>query len=1072
VEAEAARRPPLPPNRKIPAACVVVGMRTLLTLSLAAAALFAAPPKIDPLPQPGGVYFEPNVGQFDPQVHFYARGAQYQAWITSQELVLAQSGGNQRDVVRIRFGGKAPKAVHGQQKLASYSNYFIGNDPEKWHPNVPHYAKARLDEIYPGIDIVFYGKGRDVEFDFVVKPGADANLISMDIQGGRPPNLGPSGDITLATKVGTLTQHAPVVLQQDKVLLAGTRLSGRQVRFSVEDYDPTEPLIIDPVVTWATLLGGSGDDVANGVALDFAGGIFVTGQTASANFPLAMSYDGALTGLMDVFVTYMMPNATSLVYSTYIGGSDSFIEEPSSLRLDPFGSPIIAGTTRSTDFPVTSSLGFRGSSDAFVVKLGPAGNTLAYSVVFGGGSSDYGSALAVDSFGNAYVTGSTASSFFGFPTTFGALNTMGVPWDLAFVTKLNRFGVVVYSTFLYNGSGKGIAVDSGGNAYVTGYTRGLGFTTTPGAFDTNYNGDEDAFVIKLNPSGNGLVYSTFLGSSDGERAFAVAVDNAGSAYVTGMTFPGFPLTPGVFNSTFTPGNFICFVTKLNGSGTALDYSTLLTSGVGGVDQCKGIAVGPTGKAYVTGDGISTGGVIAEINSNATAANSGQLPYGQGQAITVDFLGNAYVAGRAYSAFGATGSVFDLSYNGGGSDAFVAKVAFPLITDSTPPFITGSVAPPANGAGWHKTPATVSWTVTDAQSAITSQTGCAPTTLAVDALSQPLTCSATSTGGTASSTVTVKLDQVPPAIIAAQAPPANGAGWNNSDVTVSFTCNDSLSGILNCTAPVVLNSDGVAAAPGTAQDTAGNTAAASHTVKLDKTPPGITASVPSPGGLGWYLSPFTITWTCTDALSGVVTATIQQSITSGGANQSRTAACTDLAGNSSSHTVSGLNVDLIAPSLSFPGDITVNATSPSGAVVAWTVLATDDIDPSPVTLCAPSSPSLFPVGITQVVCQATDQAGNGSAAGPFNVTVLSPQQQVTNLTVLLTAMSIGPPSTGLLAKLNTIGSGIQAGNLNQACKQLDAFITNVQAQDGNSLTAAQAAQLVAAADGIKAALGCI
>src|SRR5438093_1180925 len=427
------------------------------------------------------------------------------------------SRGYEQTVLRMKFVGANPKTrVKGQKELPGKANYFIGNDPKKWRTNVPTYAKVQYRDLDHGIDLIYYGNQRPLEYDFVVSPGADPNLIRLAFQGAKEITLADSGDLILTTEIGDVRLQKPLVyqLRKDghKELIAGNyvirptltepvmRHASRVTRhaspvtvaFQIADYDASRPLIIDPVLFYSTYLGGGGDDTGFAIAVDDSGNAYVTGFTNSTDFPIATgAFQSTISSDYDVFITKLNPLGSGLVYSTFLGGSD-----------------------------------LEGAED-----------------------------IAVDAAGNAYVTGLIAST--DFPTTLGAFQTTygGGARDI-FVTKLNPLGTgLVYSTYL-GGSGEEvnghIAVDAAGNAYVSGDTDSTNYPTTPGVFQTTYGGGiSDAFVTKENPLGSALVYSTYLGGSGQEVARDIAVDAAGNAYVAGLTdSTNFPTTSNAFQTVF------------------------------------------------------------------------------------------------------------------------------------------------------------------------------------------------------------------------------------------------------------------------------------------------------------------------------------------------------------------------------------------------------------------------------------------------------------------------------------------------------------------------------------------
>src|SRR6266513_84438 len=596
------------------------------------------------------LHFEANQGQTHQEVRFLARGAGYSLYLTAGEAVLVLTKPNpdaKRDlrstperlgtqargtpvVVRMSLVGAAPKPrVSGLDELPGKANYLIGK-PAKWRTNVPTYAKVHYRAVYPGIDLVYYGNQRQLEYDFVVSPGADPGRIVLGFQGAERLEINAEGELVLHAAGGAIRQRVPVIYQEiDGVR---TKIEGRyvlkdahRVGFQVAAHDPSRPLVIDPTLVYSTYLGGSSGEHGAGIAVDAAGAAYVTGTTGSTDFPttpgaIQTTYGGGGSYPFhegDAFVTKLNAAGTALVYSTYLGGSSRDVA--SGIAVDAAGAAYVTGYTASTDFtagctaPCTvlnGSLG--GFRDAFVTKINAAGAALVYSTYLGGSGSEDGDGIAVDTAGAAYVTGWTNSPDLTASCTAPCtvLNGTFGGWSDAFVTKINAAGTaLVYSTYL-GGSGfdgaSGIAVDAAGAAYVTGLTTSTDFTAGCTAPCTVLNGSlggfEDAFVTKLNPAGTALVYSTYLGV--GTSGDGIAVDAAGAAYVAGQTgdFTAGCTAPCTVLGTY--GGFgDAFVTKINAAGTALVYFTYL--GGSSVDAGGPIAVDAAGAAYVTGTTWST-----------------------------------------------------------------------------------------------------------------------------------------------------------------------------------------------------------------------------------------------------------------------------------------------------------------------------------------------------------------------------------------------------------------------------------------------------------------------------------
>ena len=645
--------------------------------------------------------FEANRGQTDSRVKFLNRGKGYTLFLSPSEAVLALRG--REHVIRMRFQGANPDAkITGLEKLPGVVNYFIGQDRKKWRTNIPAYARVKHKDVYPGIDIAYYGNQRQLEFDFIVAPGANPNVIKLAVEGADRLDVDAQGDLVLHVGDGQLRLQKPLVYQAMKGIrqeVSGSYVltSPNQVRFQVAAYDASRPLIIDPVLFYSTYLGGSGDDIGNSIAVDAAGNAYVTGQIQSTNFPTTLgAFQTTSSGGGDIFVTKLDPTGSGLVYSTYLGGSG--FDAGLGIAVDAAGNAYVTGGTFSTDFPTTLGA-FQttssGGNDAFVTKLNPTGSALLYSTYLRGA---FGESIAVDAAGNAYVAGIARPT--DFPTTLGAFQTASGGGGDAFVTKLNLTGsALVYSTYLGGSDfdvARGIAIDAAGNAYVSGFTASTNFPTTLGAFQTTYGGGAlDAFVAKVDPTGSVLVYSTYLGGSDIDGSVGIAVDAAGNAYVTGGTSStNFPTTPGAFQ---TAGGG-AFVTKVSPTGTGLAYSTRL-GGVSGGDGGQGVAVDAAGNAYVTGGTDSTdfpttanafqpaygGGpedaFVAKLNPTGSALIYSTYLGGSGDdigfGIALDTLPNpnAYVTGSTSSAnFATTPGAFQAVFGGGPEDAFVAKIA--------------------------------------------------------------------------------------------------------------------------------------------------------------------------------------------------------------------------------------------------------------------------------------------------------------------------------------------------------------------------------------------------------------
>jgi hypothetical protein len=631
--------------------------------------------------------FEANRGQSDPRVKFISRGQGYSLFLTDTGVVLAltrrhgsehvpqpnraqktratgmeTAAGAASAVLRVKLAGANPAPrVEGLEQLPGRSNYFIGNDPAKWRTDVPQYAKVRYRDVYPGVDLVYYGNQQHVEHDFIVAPGADPSQIRFSVDAANRMELSATGDLVLHTTDGDVRLRKPTIYEQDgaarKEVAGGyTVTADNRVGFELAAYDVTKPLVIDPVLEYATYVGGSlADNGALALAVDVAGSAYIAAWTDSTDFPTQDPLQSQKAGPPspspgdpedDIYVTKLTPDGSALVYSTYLGGSD--LDHAEGIAVDRAGNATLVGRTLSTDFPVQNALqptkiAGRGKNSAVVVKLNAQGNALIYSTYLGGSGVDFAYGIAADADGNAYVAGMTNSPDFpqkGLHEFVGGMcHLPPAPFDGSnglcvdiFVVKLPPDGSrLVYSARL-GGSGNSlfpnIAVDRAGNAYVEGQTDAQNFPTTSQAFQSWYGGGaHDVFVSKLDARGNALVFSTYLGGAgdDGgpnggpagialtpgcgapprkKTDFSTAEERSAPCfvYVTGTTnSTDFPTTPGAFQSGLAGGSD-AFVAKLNPDGSGLIYSTYL--GGTGDDLSDGIRVDAAGHAYVAGETTS------------------------------------------------------------------------------------------------------------------------------------------------------------------------------------------------------------------------------------------------------------------------------------------------------------------------------------------------------------------------------------------------------------------------------------------------------------------------------------
>jgi hypothetical protein len=593
----------------------------------------------------------------------------------------------------------------GKQQQEGYYNYLIGNDPSKHASFVGLYKEAIVKNVYEGIDMRYYFEGKNLRYDYIVHPGADPKAIVFELEGQNDVYV-KNGNICFTTRFGEVSMAELRTYQGANTIPSRFEKQGDIWKIAVGNYDKTKELIIDPLI-YSTYIGGTDNDYGSNITVDATGHTYVTGDAKSTDYDVtAGAFQTTNGGVYDVFVTKLSPTGSSLVYSTYIGGSNN--ESGYGIAVDGSGNAYVTGGTGSTDYDVTTGafqMTKGGITDVFVTKLNATGSGLVYSTYLGGTVSDFGYGIAVDGSGNAYVTGGTGSTDYDI-TTGAFQTTYGGGFTDVFVTKLNPTGSnLVYSTYLGGSNddvGSGIAVDGSGNAYVTGYTNSTDYDVTTGAFQmTHGGGGEDVFVTKLSSTGTGLMYSTYLGGSSSDQGYGIAVDGSGNAYVTGNTdSPNYDVTVGAFQTT-NGGGIDVFVTKLNTTGSGLVYSTYLGGTVS--DFGYGIAVDGSGNAYVTGytnstDYDVTTGAFQTTNGgnydvfvtklSSTGASLGYSTYLGGTVsdfgydIAVDGSGNAYVAGYTNSTdYDVTTGAFQTT-NGGGTDVFVTKLCMGTPASST------------------------------------------------------------------------------------------------------------------------------------------------------------------------------------------------------------------------------------------------------------------------------------------------------------------------------------------------------------------------------------------------------
>lgn len=723
--------------------------------------------------------FEQNSGQSDPRVKFLARGQGYTVFLTPQAAVVRLEApenakpGDFLKPTRQLAGAETRQAAVLKLALADAnqnpdlealelqpgkSNYLIGNDPSHWKHNISHFSRVKVRSVYPGVDLVYHGNQGQLESDYVVAPGADPRQINLQIEGADAVDLDAQGNLVLSTAVGSVLLHRPRAYQaapgssrQQEVAASYLRRGDGLVGIQVGRYDAQQPLVIDPVLAYSTYLGGSTSQGLSGIAVDSAGFAYVAGRTTSADFPVTT---GAFQTTFNThgtgFVTKLSTDGTSLVYSTFLGGTGANGDSANAIAVDALGDAYVVGSASSTDFPITSATAYQTinkGGGGFFTELNPTGSSLVYSTYLSGSAGDRLASIAVDTNGNAYITGATTSSDFplvtatAFQTTNNASSSQ---IGTAFLSRIDptKIGVgsLVYSTFIggtKQDAGLGVAVDSSANAYITGYTSSPDFpmNSTNTGFQTTLKNlaSGNAFVARIDTTQiAALVYSTFLGGSEngmgsnpGDVGTAIALGPSGNAYMTGYTYAtDYPTVNPLDTISNIPNqkSVISRIDTTKSGAASLVYSTYFggtkfnASGtLPGVDLAFAIAVDPAGNIYVGGTSRSidfpiTPGApqptiigiqnasLGKLNPSGSAVLFGTFLGGSieavnGLALDTATPANVYVAGSTQGNFPTTPGAFQTAVkitndsNTNNDAGFIAKLS--------PGAVTGVFATPAN-----------------------------------------------------------------------------------------------------------------------------------------------------------------------------------------------------------------------------------------------------------------------------------------------------------------------------------------------------------------------------------------
>lgn len=671
-------------------------------------------------PQPAAA-----MGPTESKIEFVAHGPGYWVGLGRDSVRIASQRllREGREPLQMRFkNGKPTTQLEGAGKLPGLINYYLGGDRSEWRTGVRQFARVEYHDLYKGVDAVFYGTPRQMEFDFVLAPDADPGSIQMEFGPGTNVLINEVGDLVVEVGADEVQLRRPVIYQeidgQRKEIPGGFVVQGNLVSFHVGDYDRTERLILDPVLLYSSYLGGANADVIEAVALDSSGNIIVVGYTQSANLATVNSIQSTLRGNSDGFIAKLNPTGSALLFSTYLGGDSE--DALAAIAVQTTGSMWVVGSSNSSNFPLLAPLQMNIGTgyDAVIVHVSPTG-LLYFSTFWGGNGDDFARAVALDSSSAIYVAGDTFStnlpigiaaqpSYGG--GTAGQCPTTAAGQPLggdAFAFKLLAIGPTLRYTTYLGGSGceagRGIAVDDAGNAYVTGATTSTNFPTvgpvqstigggscTPSGGGATYS-CPDAFVSKIKPDGSALVYSTYLGGNGLDDGAAIAVDSSGAAYLVGTTQSAdFPT-----ESPWQPalrGPQDVFASKLNPAGSALAYSTYF--GGTGSESGAALQLDSSLRPYIVGS-TSSGDLplINEVRSTLaggqdafaavlTASGSGlnfSTYFGgsaddQGLGLALDSTGNFWLAGFTDSASFPTSSNPLQANSAGGRDGFLAKIS--------------------------------------------------------------------------------------------------------------------------------------------------------------------------------------------------------------------------------------------------------------------------------------------------------------------------------------------------------------------------------------------------------------
>ncbi len=682
---------------------VQVGALAALTLAGAATASAAAPKEMRAARLP--LVFIENRGQVDSQAQFMGTKGGLQVFFTADgfRTSLSQRDGQQgrhtfgTNLFHSFEGRSSDVTLTGANPLGGEVNYLIGNDPSAWVTHLETYGGVRYHGLYSGIDMIVYDKNGKLEYDLELAPGADLSQVVVRIDGGDSLSIDSDGRLVVGTRYGELKHENPTTWSVNK---DGSRtpldskfvlIDGQRFGFAIPDRDPSLPTVLDPGLTYGSYMGGTSREHGCGVSVDNDCDLYIAGDTQSSDFPTTPgAFDTLYNAKFDTFVAKLIGNGTSLIYATFVGGTQGDFGHGVIVRHE---NAWVTGGADSRDFPVTAGAfdtSHNGGADMFLYELSADGANLVFSTFVGGSGDEFsfgGQGVGLDPTDHGYVTGLTNSG--NYPITPGVYQSANAGLDDAFVTKFSVDGsALVYSTFI-GGTNSDVAnaidVDSSGNAFVGGFALSQNFPVTPGAFETVPNGGSNGFLFKLDAAGASLLYSTYCGGS-AEVVRGVAIEPTGECFATGYTLSTvFPATAGAFDTT-PNGSGDCFIEKFNPTGTGVVYASYF--GGTGVDVGNGVDSDQvSGDCYVTGwtespflpvtgtafDSTYNGGpedcYVIRVRADGSTLDYctylGGSGFDVGFAINTHEIGAVYVAGGTYSPNFPTGvnPTFDTTYNG-------------------------------------------------------------------------------------------------------------------------------------------------------------------------------------------------------------------------------------------------------------------------------------------------------------------------------------------------------------------------------------------------------------------------